>query len=157
MELSPGAGKALALIGLVPVAYTTHVLERALPDLAHRAQELGVNQLTLLVPAALMLVVNIGLLRSIWEGRRYWPIVFTVICIRTYWKAVFLMQPGATTSGWGFNELLGVSLIISAVVVGIWLYEKKYGPLTLLPRGYDDTKADPPQPSTEPSHVTMPK
>ncbi|MBX7132992.1 MAG: hypothetical protein K1X67_09980 [Fimbriimonadaceae bacterium] len=121
--------RALVLIGLVPLAYKTHELERALPDLAQRAQELQVDRWSLVVPVAILLTLSIWLFRRLWDGLHIWSIVYAFCCWGQYWLAVSKLQLGAPPPKGGWSQVTFMALILLAMGIGNWLVEKKWGPL----------------------------
>ncbi|MBX7132993.1 MAG: hypothetical protein K1X67_09985 [Fimbriimonadaceae bacterium] len=164
MELSPGAGKALALIGLVPVAYKTHQIEGALPHLAQRAQELLVPTWLLIFPILLLLVINVWFLRRLWERARFISSIFLIKCIGFYWWNVPNLELGRAPDRNSPTSTAWLSLFLLALAVGVWYYEKREEGRKSRPQDDDErilagdsTQVSPHQPTTEPIHVTMPK
>lgn len=139
MAVSPRIRKALVLMGLVPLAYKTHELERALPDLAQRAQELQVNRWSLLVPVAILLALSIWLFRRLWDGLHIWSIVYAFCCWGQYWLAVSKLQLGAPPPKVGWSGGIFIASILLAMGIGNWLVEKKWGPLDSFTSKSEDT------------------
>lgn len=164
MELSPGAGKALALIGLVPVAYKTHELEGALPHLAQRAQELHVPTWLLISPVLLLLGINVWILRRMWERHQMLSLMFVMMAVKYYWQAVSNLQLGLPPDESSPTVYAWVSIIMLALAVGLTYLEKRRGVSSDLPQEGDapslsqeSAQVSPQHPTTEPLHVTMPK
>lgn len=164
MELSPGAGKALALIGLVPVAYKTHELEGAWPHLAQRAQELHVPTWLLISPVLLLLGINVWILRRIWERHQLLSVMFVWMAIKSYWRSVSTLELGLPAAQSSATVYAWVSLVMLALAGGVWYYERREERRASRPQddadrilAGDSTQVSPHQPTTEPIHVTMPK
>lgn len=164
MDLSPGAGKALALIGLVPVAYKTHELEGALPHLAQRAQELHVPTWLLISPVLFLLGINVWILRRIWERHQMLSLMFVMMAVKYYWQSVSNLELGLPPNESSPTLYAWVSVIMLALAVGLSYLEKRRGVRSDLRQEGDapslsqeSAQLSAPQPSIEPAHVTMPK
>ena len=140
MALSPRTRKALVLIGSLPLAYKTHELERALPHLAQRAQELNVERWSLLVPAGVLLGLSIWLLRRLWDGLHTWSTLYALLCWSQYWQAVSRLQLGTPPPKVGWSGGVFIALVLLALGIGNWLVEKNWGTLDSFTSKSEDTK-----------------